>query len=340
MPGLHIAHALEEKGIHEIAFLGAGRPAEDKILGGLNYTRYTLELARVKSQGVKGFIKFLLSFPLSVWRINSVLKDFKPAAVIGMGGYVAALPLMVAKLKGIPTWAHEAERKPGWANYFATFFADQISLAFPDAEMPRWAKTVYTGHPVRSTLKSISELPPSTDQPHKILILGGSQGARALDQGLQAIAPYLSQRSVEVWHQCREENLVSMEEFYKSKGIRAKVQSFISDMDAAYTWADVIIARAGAATVMEVEAINKPAIFVPYPFAQGNHQKFNALTLVDRGKGLLVEEGDGFAERLQAALVELLNKESYSKMQSVNIERRSITAASEIAERVLALIKK
>jgi UDP-N-acetylglucosamine--N-acetylmuramyl-(pentapeptide) pyrophosphoryl-undecaprenol N-acetylglucosamine transferase len=151
----------------------------------------------------------------------------------------------------------------------------------------------------------------------------------------------LAARQVEVFHQCREDSVERVTCSYKAAGVSARVVSFIDDMAGAYEWADIIISRAGASSVAEISCVNRPAIFVPYPFQQGTHQTDNAMTLVGSGKALLIEETEpDFNGRLRGALDGLLEPEAFHKMKQTPFEPMGLEAAKTIAMGVSSLARK
>lgn len=250
---------------------------------------------------------------------------------------MSVAPVLMAALRGIPSWIHEAELKPGMANALLCRVATRISTAFESARFPRSNKVIYTGHPIRDELRDIAEKHQRSIPPKNLLVMGGSQGARALDEVLPELSEIALRHGLKVRHQCRPENVASVASAYARHGLAAEVQPFLDNMAEAYTWADMVIARSGAGTVMEIEAVNVPAIFVPYPFAQGGHQLANAKTLEAKGKAIIVEEGPNLAARLGAALQRILEKNEYAQMLQRSFSRRSIDAAEQIARGVLGL---
>jgi len=287
-----------------------------------------------------GLFKLLWRVPAAFVRTWRIFSLYEPDVVIGVGGYVSVLPVLVAWLRGVPSWIHEAEAHAGKANRILARFATRISVAFEDADIPCREKAVHTGHPLREELSELERTGgETTEGPKRILVIGGSQGARALDEGMIAIARFLHDNNVEIWHQCRETSVRKVEEGYAAAGITARVMSFIDNMLLAYTWADIIISRSGAGAVMELGVVGKPCILVPFPYAQGGHQKVNAMLLVNQGKAILCEEGDEFQSRLAEALHRLLDAGTYHEMARISADRRSLTAAEEIAKGAVALCK-
>lgn len=341
IPAMHIATALKKADPNCIVeFIGAGRPLEEKLIVEKGYARHTIASAGVKRRRLVGIAEFVARLPKGVAQVVSLYRSFRPDVVVGVGGYVSVLPVVVARSMGIPTWIHEAERTPGLANKVLAFFADKMSTAFPDTKVRGRVTVVHTGHPVREELKSVdgAQIPP--DAPKRLLILGGSQGARGLDEVVPHLASLLVERKIEVVHQCRPDAMEQVVNSYRAAGVPAHVVSFIDDMAGAYRWSDVIISRAGASSVAEIACVNRPAIFVPYPYQQGTHQTDNARLLVEQRKALLVEETQPeFPARIQRALGDLLNPSIFRGMKQVVGVAPSKDAAATIAEGIFSLIK-
>lgn len=340
IPAMHIVTALKKVDPNcAIEFIGAGRPLEEKLIVDKGYTRHTIASAGVKRRKLVGVFQFLARLPKGISQISSLYRSFNPDIVVGVGGYVSVLPIIVARLKGVPTWIHEAERQPGLANRVLGYFADRMSTAFEDTKVGGRVTIVHTGHPVREELAKVDSVTVRPDAPKHLLVLGGSQGARGLDESVPHLASLLSERKIEVVHQCRPDAMELVVNSYRAAGIAAHVVSFIDDMAGAYDWSDVIISRAGASSVAEISCVNRPAIFVPYPFQQGTHQTDNARVLVDHKKGILVEEtAPDFAGRLKEALARLLDPNVFKDMKDAPGPNRSTNAASAIAEGILGLV--
>jgi UDP-N-acetylglucosamine--N-acetylmuramyl-(pentapeptide) pyrophosphoryl-undecaprenol N-acetylglucosamine transferase len=341
IPALHIVRALQAQNPGAVVeFVGAGRPLEEKLITGNGFPRHVVASAGVKRRGPLGLIQFALKLPVGVVQCASLLRRFKPDVVVGVGGYVSVLPVIVARFMGIPTWAHEAELHPGLANRVLGYFADRISISFQETRFKGRAKTEYTGHPVRPELKSVDRAARGSGEPKRLLVLGGSQGAKGLDVAVASFAEKLSAQGVEVVHQCRAENVDLVLNSYRAAKVRASVVSFIDDMAGAYDWSDVIISRAGASSVAEISCVNRPAIFVPYPFQQGTHQTDNAHALARLNKALVVEENQPeFGRRITEALEKILRPEVYREMREAPSEPRGLEAADRIAQGITALAR-
>jgi UDP-N-acetylglucosamine--N-acetylmuramyl-(pentapeptide) pyrophosphoryl-undecaprenol N-acetylglucosamine transferase len=341
IPALHIVRAIRAiDPLSVIEFVGSGRPLEEKLIIGNGFARHTVRLSGVKNRGVKGVLAFAFRVPLALLQVVGILRKFRPDVVVGVGGYASVLPLVVARLLGVPTWAHEAELYPGLANQVLGYFADRISVAFPETRVRGRAQVVFTGHPVRPELAQVDSASLRGDAPKRLLVLGGSQGARGLDLAVSTIAPVAALKGLQVVHQCRPEHVDLVTNSYRAEGVSAHVVSFIDDMAGAYDWADVIISRSGASSVAEIGCVNRPTIFVPYPFQQGTHQSDNAMVLVQQQKAVIVEESQPhFPTRLRETLESVLDLERFVAMKQAPYEARGLEAANLIAKGVSSLRK-
>lgn len=340
IPALHIIRAIKELRPEAVVeCIGAGKPLEEKIIVGNGLTRHIIKSVAIKQRGVFGILKFISLLPVSIFQCVLLFRRFKPDVVVGVGGYVSVLPVVLARLMGIPTWAHEAELHPGLANRVLGYFAAKMSTAFAETKIRGRATLVYTGHPVRPELKGVDRTTIRDGAPRRLLILGGSQGARGLDQAIADFGGLLHERGIEVVHQCRPENSELVVNAYRAAKVQASVVSFIEDMAGAYDWSDVIISRAGASSVAEISCVNRPAIFVPYPFQQGTHQTDNARALATQNKAMIVEESQPeFGKRLCDALRSILADETFRAMKNAPCEPRGLEAADAIARGIVGLV--
>lgn len=344
-PALSIAQAFKalQPGI-TIEFVGSGRTLEG-LVEAAGFVRHRIATVGIKRRGPVGFLQFIFFLPKAFCQMWSIFSRLRPQVVVGVGGYVTFLPVLIGFLRRVPAWIHEAEKKPGLANYVLSFIASRVSTGFPDAKMPRSSNVVFTGQPLRAELLQVraEKTKAKAAEPaaaKNLLVLGGSQGAQALDSVMLELTDLLKERGLSVWHQCREENLARAEERYREARVPANVVKFVDDVAAAYRWADLIISRSGAGAVMELGVVNVPAVLVPYPYAQGNHQRANAMTLVEAGKALLVEEGESFSARLREALLKLLDPVQCRALREKPYVPRALDAAEKIAQGCMELIKR
>ncbi len=244
----------------------------------------------------------------AVFQARKIIREFKPDVVAGFGGYAAFAGVMAAKLCGCPTLIHEQNAIPGVTNKLLGKVVDKVCLSMSEAAtyFPA-AKIVETGNPVRTGIA----VPPDgrnyeRDSRH-LLVVGGSQGARALNDAVSKALPALKAAGVEIWHQTGERDSEMVEKAYADAGYaQAKVEPFITDMPAAYAWADLGLMRSGASSVAELAVAALPSILIPFPFATHNHQVFNARHLSEAGAAILVEQKDLPAVDLGEMIVGLL----------------------------------
>ena len=339
MPARYIADALADRG-YDIHFLGSGRRLEEDIFGSTPYSAHSVSLTGLNNLGIKGLVRFLLKLPGAFLKTRAIMSTLQPSAVVGVGGYASVLPVMIASCKRIPSWIHEAELSPGNANRFLARFASKVSVAFEETKDFPTRKTIFTGHPLRRDVTGLDTSPISLERVENLLVIGGSQGAKALDEALEHLAPRLKSSGLRLFHQCRPEHVERLKARYQEVGLEARVESFIHELGEAYRWSHLIVCRAGAGTVMEIATVNKPTISVPFPSAQGLHQHKNAETLASKGKALIVEEGEAFEERLFTAVTQLQDPEAYQEMVNRPKPVRPVDAAERIADGVEALLKK
>lgn len=295
----------------------------------------------------------LISFPFkvigSVLKAKKILKEFKPDIVIGTGGYASGPMLRAASSKGIPTLIHESNSYPGITNRILAKKVSVICVGAPGMEkyFPK-EKMVYTGNPVR---QDISRIEQKREEGLKffnykgdkkiILVVGGSLGAKGINEAMGANLQELADNNIELLWQTGKpyfETAKQQAAPYADKNIRAV--DFITKMDLAYAIADVIISRAGAGAVAEICIIKKPSILVPLPTAAEDHQTQNAMSLVSRNAALLVKDTDA-KSKLVSAAVELLKNEAKQRELSENAGKLAMPRAAQIiVEEVFKLIKK
>jgi UDP-N-acetylglucosamine--N-acetylmuramyl-(pentapeptide) pyrophosphoryl-undecaprenol N-acetylglucosamine transferase len=295
MPALTVAKLLESTfpGT-KIVFVGTGRPAEETILGPLNYRRLNLNMTGIKGQG-------LGAVPGALWRAFKgllacidLVRTFKPHLGLVTGGYVAGPAGLAVKLSGTPLILHEQNSLPGLTNRLLGNIADLILVAFPEAkEKFSQKKTRLVGNPVRPEIISLGdENRDFTAEPLVILILGGSQGSKKLNQAAMALAEFLLKCGIKfkLIHQTGTAMEEEVKATYRRLEIEAQVGAFFPDMENIYRSSHLAVTRAGALTIFELAAARVPAILVPLPTAADDHQTLNACALAKTGAAEVVEE--------------------------------------------------
>lgn len=316
MPALAVAEALRSEG-WRVVWLGTRAGMEAKLAVDKGF-----EMAWVKVAGVRGkglLTKLLLPFNLltAFWQAARAIFRVRPDVALGLGGYVAFPGGMMASLFGKPLVIHEQNAIAGLTNRVLSCLADRVLLGLPQAFRNGNDKPVpcgkvdseWVGNPVRpeiAALPSPEQRLADRDGPLRLLVVGGSLGAQALNEGVpQALAQLDAAQRPQVRHQSGARHLDALQANYAAAGVTAECLSFISDMAEAYAWADVVICRAGALTVAEIAAAGCAALFVPFPFAVDDHQIANARFLADADAAWLMQQNRLSSESLAHWLASL-----------------------------------
>ena len=312
-PALAVAQVLARHGV-VVEWVGSNRGLEARVVrdqAGFPLTELTVQGLRGRGLvGLLGLPMGLLRSLIDCWR---VLARVRPGLVLVFGGYVSFPVGLAARLQGRPLWVHEQNAVMGTANRWLARLAQRVLTSFSTTQHAP-ASAVCVGNPVREALTA---LPPVSarlmgeGQPLRLLVLGGSLGARALNQALPSVVAGLQPvwpHGLAVWHQTGTSEEAAVQQAYAAQPIvpqNLRVEAFIDDMAAAYQWADLVVCRAGASTVAELAAVGLPAIFVPLPHAIDDHQTSNAQALVQAGAALLVAQTDRLADALSVSLSSL-----------------------------------
>jgi UDP-N-acetylglucosamine--N-acetylmuramyl-(pentapeptide) pyrophosphoryl-undecaprenol N-acetylglucosamine transferase len=348
-PALAVAEALrdrwrssEESGPGErdlvIAFLGTGRGMESRLVPEAGFRLHVIPAAGLK--GIHGVqrLRNLLVLPHSLLRTAAFLEEFRPDVVLGMGGYLAGPAMLEAALKRVPTILVEPNAVPGLTNRLLARFVRKAAVAFEETEAFFPRKAELTGNPVRKRFYSI--LPKDHTPPFTFLILGGSQGSSAINQAVIASLPILKSHAcpLSFIHQTGERDYNEVRQAYLDWEISAEVHSFVRDVPGAFSRADVVISRSGAAAVAELAAAGKASLLVPFPYASDNHQLANATALARAGAALIVPQAELTGQRLADEIVRLVG--DVPKLQQMERAARALArpgAATEIADLIVNL---
>jgi UDP-N-acetylglucosamine--N-acetylmuramyl-(pentapeptide) pyrophosphoryl-undecaprenol N-acetylglucosamine transferase len=304
-PGLAVALALRARGA-EVTWLGANGGMETRLVPQHGITIDTIAVKGLRGKGALTLLGAPLRVLAGIRAAARVLRERKPVAVISFGGYAAGPGGMAARLARIPLLVHEQNRAPGFTNRVLSKFAKHVLTGFPQTFRNTIEEVV--GNPVRS---EIAALPSPAERflrrgdTLRLLVLGGSQGARALNLSVPQALRELGNVAIEVRHQCGEKLRADAEQAYLDAGVIANVEPFIADMAAAYAWADLVVCRAGALTLAELCAAGVGSVLVPFPQAVDDHQTRNAEYLVERGAAVLLRQDEQLASKLRDVLREL-----------------------------------
>ena len=269
----------------------------------------------IAGKSVPARIKSVMELGLGTWQAWRLLKDLRPDAVVGFGGYASVPTMMAASFTAIPTAIHEQNALLGRANRLLAGRVKAIATSFADTRgFPLGAdqKITLTGMPVRAPIAAKADTPypmSEGDAPLGVLVLGGSQGATVLSEVVPAALAKLPDEiksRLDVTQQCREEDMPMVKKAYGESGIRAHLATFIDDVPERMAKSHVVISRAGASTVAEALAVGRPSILVPYPFAADDHQSYNAQAVDAAGAGWIMPQDTFTADNLAMRLDSLL----------------------------------
>ena len=307
-PGLAVGDALVAQG-YDVTWLGSEIGMEKELVAA-RFEFHAISVYQLRGKGLIALLLMPMRLCHAVFQSIRLLKKIKPDVVISFGGFVAGPGSIAAKLLRIPLIIHEQNARAGLTNRWLKKVATITLQAFPNAfNNTKQGKIV--GNPLRESIQSLplpAERLFSHQGPLRVLILGGSLGATALNT---VIIGWLSQFSrfndLIVKHQTGKANADTVREAYRTLGLAVDVLPFIDDMAAVWQWADVVICRAGAITVSEVAAVGVTAIFVPMPNAVDNHQFYNADYLASKGAATIIEQKElspkGLSEVIEPLLV-------------------------------------
>lgn len=304
-PALAVAQALRLQNI-EVKFFVVGKELEKKLLEKAGFDYESIPFFPVTGKGVWGMLRALVVFPGALYRVIVFYLRLKPRVVVGFGGYPSFVPVVAAWMLRIPVALQEQNVQPGLANRVLSIFSRRV-FAVPGAKGFIRDNIMFVDNPVRHSFYDVTKwTEPAQGEPLRLLVFGGSQGARGLNSGILEILPLLKSFGTCVVHQTGTGDYDRVRSCYDQESFcSAEVLPFIEDMVGELQRAHLVVCRAGALTVAEVVAARRPAIFVPLPIA-GAHQKANVQNLVSHGGALMVEQGEGFSERLSLVLTELL----------------------------------
>lgn len=343
-PALSIAQKLQEQDVRT-EWMGTHQGMENRLLEGTGIRIHAVSAKGLKGKGIARLIAAPFMLAQALFQSMRILSKVKPDCVLGMGGFVSGPGGLAAKLTGRKLVIHEQNAVPGFTNKLLAKIANQVFEAFPNT-FPKSEKIIHTGNPLR---KEIADLALRTrciaeaSRPLQILVLGGSQGALAINEVVpELLADWPKENRPSVRHQTGDRTLETTQAFYRDKGLdsaeRIQVVPFISDMAEAYSWADLVICRSGASTVSEIAAAGLPSILVPYPHHSDQQQTHNANWLVKAGAAFLLEQKGLTVPALRALVLDL--DENRNKVQQMSDIAKSIAicdADEVIARRCLEL---
>lgn len=328
----------------EIIFVGTADRMEAQLVPNAGYAFKTIEIQgfsrELNFDGVKHNLKTVELLMKSEGQAKKIIRDFKPDVVIGFGGYVSGPVLSVAARMGIPTAVHEQNAFPGVTNKSLAKKVDVVMLTAPEAEKLLKPKNpcVVTGLPIRGEIisanREFARAEMKLDSRPLILSMGGSLGAKAINEAVKyLILNRYEKRDCYYLHATGKAGAAMIDEIGRDVDLKANPQimlrEYINDMERCLAAADIVICRAGASSLSEIQALGKPSILIPYPYAAENHQYYNAKTMSDRDAAILIEEKDFTGERLLSEVEKLLASPERLKEMGENAKKMAILDASQ-----------
>jgi UDP-N-acetylglucosamine--N-acetylmuramyl-(pentapeptide) pyrophosphoryl-undecaprenol N-acetylglucosamine transferase len=290
IPALAIAQELQRRYRAEVLFIGTARGLENRLVPAAGFPLQLVKVGALNRVSLATRIRTALDLPRAIFAAAGMLNKFQPDIVIGVGGYASGPAMLAAILKHTPTLAFEPNLAPGFANRMIARFVSAAAVHF-EQTADQFRNAVVTGVPVRPAFFKIPRKLYSPGSP-TLLVFGGSQGARAINQAVVRSLPELVRRLPElhVIHQTGEREYNEVQAAYAGIAISSEVHKFIDDMPAFFSRADLVLCRSGASTVAEIAAAGKPAIFVPFPHAADDHQRRNAEAMEQADAAVVLEE--------------------------------------------------
>ena len=335
-PALAVAAELSARGV-AVAWLGTRRGLEARVVPAAGYPLETMRVSGLRGKGVLRLLLAPFMLIVALWQALLIQLRLRPCAVLGMGGFASGPGGVIAWLLRRPLLIHEQNSVAGMTNRWLLPFARTVMEAFPGS-LPAKHHPVHTGNPVRA---GITQLPAPAERfaarsgALRVLVIGGSLGARALNETVPAAVQQLAAgHSLLVHHQTGKADEAAVQAAYAAQGVDARVEAFVEDMAAAYAWADVVICRSGALTVAELAVVGVASVLVPYPHATDDHQTGNARFLADAGAAILMPQSSLDADKLAGLLTDFSRQRD---MLEEMAGRARELALPDAAHRVAAL---
>lgn len=348
-PALAVAEELQRRNPQvDLLFVGSQYGPEARMVTNAGLDFRGLPVRGFLGRGLKSVGATLL-MGQALLRALWIVGGFKPQISVGFGGYAAFAPLLASRMCGVPTALHEQNAVAGVSNKMLARLSKKVCLSLPDTEGFPAHKCVLTGNPVRQQMAAVGNARRSESEAasastlgpgQNILIVGGSLGARALNECVVAALPAFKAAGVALLHQTGRNDADNIRDAYVRAGYAPDcVQPFINDMAGAYAWADIALCRAGASTVAELAAAALPAVLVPFPHATHDHQTFNARTLARAGAAVLVQEADMQQVEISGIVLRLLqDRAALENMSKAAHAQARTDAASRVVDELELLL--
>ena len=346
-PGIAIAEAFIEREMgNEVLFIGTEKGIEAKVLAGGKFPLRTIKAMPLKGRSLLGKVKAIWSIPMAMTEAYSILKNFQPQLVLGVGGYASGPTLMAAFLLGMKRAIHEQNVIPGMTNRILKWFSQRIFVSFEETKkyFPD-ERTIVTGNPIRKEIfrpgVDVQGIEERKGYRFTLLIFGGSAGAHRINKVMiEALDHFQEMKSfLRFFHQTGREDEDWVSKGYQEKGFDAVVRPFFEDMATYYRLSDLVVCRSGASTIAELAICGKAAILIPYPHAAHNHQLINAQKLVDLGAARMIRDEELNGLSLAQTILHLYDHpEERTRMEEQIHQVGKPRAAQEIVEHCYKLV--
>ena len=331
-PALAVGTALRERGV-TVCWMGVHNGLEAKLAQEQGFEFDSVRTQGLWGKGISRWMTMPLWLSMSIIQCIGIILRRRPDLLLGMGGYVCGPGGLASWLLRRPLVIHESNVIPGLTNRVLAVLATRILTGFSEAKLA--GKPVWVGTPVRKSIieagrnKEQSDI--QGDRPLNLLIIGGSQGAKALNECIpEALSMLPEEMLPNIRHQSGSERGDDTKEFYRSHGVRANVSEYIEDMAEAYQWADVIVARSGAMSLAEISTVGLATVLVPFPYAARDHQQVNADIYEQKRYAFVCREGENFVRCLVEHLKKLLGDRDLIKQMSMRIKDMAKMNSTEL----------
>ncbi len=314
-PAIAIADEITKRGSNNVVqFVGTKKGLENEMVRERNYSIEFISSGGIVGKGILDSLAGMVSAARGLFESFSIIRRFKPDAVLGVGGYASGPIVLAAAILRVPTAICEPNSFPGLTNRLLGKVAGKVFTAYRAARgfFPAH-KIALTGNPVRQSILETNNENGNPDN-IRILIFGGSQGSARLNDSVPKALGLMDRKDISVLHQTGKSDMESVRKTYDWYGISAEVLPFIVDMAGAYSRADFVVGRSGAGTVSELTVLGKPSLLIPYPYATHNHQRYNAKELVDEGAAVMLSDSDATPENIARVLTELFEDDKLVQM--------------------------
>ncbi|HLQ24594.1 MAG TPA: undecaprenyldiphospho-muramoylpentapeptide beta-N-acetylglucosaminyltransferase [Acidiferrobacterales bacterium] len=335
-PALAVAHYLRAHGV-TVVWLGTRKGLEARVVPAAGFNMEWITIRALRRQRLWDWLLLPFRLLLAMWQALRIIQRWQPAAVLAMGGFVAGPGGLMAWLLRTPLLVHEQNAIAGFTNRWLALVAHKVMCGFPNA-FGALPGAHHVGNPVRAEILAlpVPEARSATHSPRcHVLIIGGSQGAQVFNNIIPAAVKLLPPESrPEIWHQAGRQQREQTEHAYENLSAPARVTAFIDDMAQAYSWADLVICRAGAMTIAELCAVGIASILVPFPYATDDHQTANARFLVERDAAILLPEPKFNAARLAELLQGFASARELLLKMAMNARACAMPDATEMVARL------